>query len=338
MKKFNITVAQWATVLFCTVLCNLLQAQYLPRSNYGAKLEPKDLIIHGAGQSAKPFEKYSELFPEGKKPLIYMTYSGLKDFPSHKDFIDRLGIIKKYPWYVIPQIGLSMTNDGKPEERYEHLVADGKYDADLNAFCKLLNNYNRPVFLRIGYEFNGHWNGYKPEDYKAAFKRVANAIRKNKNKNVAIVWCFAVDGDENDFMKFYPGDEYVDWWGIDIFGENHFAQPETQAYLDSAAKHRKPVMIGESTPRRIGTKGGEETWKRWFGPYFSLISNNPGIKAFCYINWDWTNTPWPDWGDGRIETGDYIRTQYVNEITNGPYLNGTTEKKVCKALNYSPNK
>jgi len=31
-----------------------------------------------------------------------------------------------YPWRMIPQIGLNMTADGKPDERYEH--SGGEYD------------------------------------------------------------------------------------------------------------------------------------------------------------------------------------------------------------------
>ena len=46
---------------------------YLPRVNYGARLEPKNRIIHGAGQDARGFDEYRANFDSAHQPLIYLS-------------------------------------------------------------------------------------------------------------------------------------------------------------------------------------------------------------------------------------------------------------------------
>lgn len=75
----------------------------------------------------------------------------------------------------------------------------------------------RPAFVRIGYEFNGRWNGYVPETYIPAWRRVVAAMRAHRLDDVAAVWCYASDiRNLPDLMDWYPGDEWVDWWSIDL--------------------------------------------------------------------------------------------------------------------------
>jgi len=50
---------------------------YAPRVEFGARLEPGNRIVHGAGQDAKGFSDYSKNFNGDHQPLIYMTYTRL---------------------------------------------------------------------------------------------------------------------------------------------------------------------------------------------------------------------------------------------------------------------
>ncbi|MBC7903766.1 MAG: hypothetical protein H7Y27_10095, partial [Gemmatimonadaceae bacterium] len=202
-----------------------------------------------------------------------------------------------------------------------------------NELCLAIKEWGIPCYIRVGYEFNGRWNGYDPAAYRQAFIRISTAFRENKVDNAALLWCFATDGGA-DFISFYPGDEYVDWWSIDLFSENHFADPKTTAFLDSALIHRKPVMIGESTPRKVSVQGGEQSWNRWFQPFFKLIKQHPHVKGFCYINWDWTTTRWSDWGDGRIEANSFIKEKFLDEMRSDLYLHGMKKKKLKKILKF----
>ena len=127
-------------------------------------------------------------------------------------------------------------------------------------------------------------------------------------------------------MNYYPGDEYVDWFSDDLFGVRFFTgrnNPKiiTKAFCVEAEKHKKPLMIGESSPAKVGVDNGEESWNKWFKLYFEWISKHPIIKAFCYINWDW-GKDWkkPDWLNGRIEENEVVLKNFLNELKKDRYL------------------
>jgi len=298
----------------------------------GRTLEPRaGGIIHGAGQSDSEFASYCSALKH--QPILYMTYVGLKR--NMDDYFTRLAaLLAQYPdSYLIPQIGLSMTRDGSPEEHYEQQVAAGAYDGQLLALCEGLKRLNRPVFLRIGYEFNGHWNGYEPGTYIQAWRRIVQALQDHGLHEVAAVWCYAPDDGQQDFMSFYPGDDHVDWWGIDCFDVSHFTAPQTLRFLACAAEHGYPVMIGESTPRHVGVLDGAESWNQWFSPYFQFMHDHPMVKAFCYISWDWSGyEQWKDWGDARIGANPQVRRLYDCELADPRYLHGGEESAVRRQL------
>ena len=145
------------------------------------------------------------------------------------------------------------------------------------------------------------------------------------------MWCFAAEGSA-EFMSYCSGDEYVDWWSIDLFSQGNMQDTRTIVFLDSSLVHKKPVLIGESTPKKVSFQGGEDSWNRWFKPYFNLTHNYPNIKDFSYINWDWNKTSWSDWGDGRVDANPIIHHRFVEELKSGLYLHGFKNNKLKKYL------
>lgn len=265
------------------------------------RLEPEDgRILHGAGQSSDAFADYVRAVAP-HAPLVYMTYVGLKrEMPAYFERLAAmLGAHPDLP--LVPQVGLSMTTDGKPEERYEHRVVAGEFDGQIEQFCAGLKALNRPAFVRIGYEFNGRWNGYQPESFVAAWQRITRRLRAHALDNVATVWCYAPTGHDKDFLRFDPGDEFVDWWSVDLFDPREFTADDTERFMAEAKRRGFPVMIGECTPRFVGVLDGETSWRRWFAPLRDFLDRHPHCKAMCYIAWDWSRYPqWKDWGDARV--------------------------------------
>jgi hypothetical protein len=214
-----------------------------------------------------------------------------------------------------------MTHDGKPELAYECQVAEGVHDANIRRLGVALRELGMPVLARIGYEFNGSWNGYRPASYVAAFRRVVSLLREERAP-VAAAWCASLMGRTQDptLMDFYPGDAWVDWWAADIFVPHELSHPDLRRLLEGAEAARKPFLIGESTPRSVGVHGGNESWAAWYEPYFALIRSSPGIKAFSYINWDWSRFPqWSDWGDGRVQGNAAVLARYREEMASPLY-------------------
>jgi hypothetical protein len=206
-------------------------------------------------------------------------------------------------------------------------IAAGQRDNQIRDIANYISQVNRPVFLRIGYEFDGAWNAYNQTSYINAYKRVVDIIRQNANaaKWLVTVWqsCTSpiddnIDGGRENLGAYYPGDNYVDWVGMSWFLlPNEMATTRstisTQIVLGNelvgfAKTHGKPVMIAESAPQgyqldantncNIGgwdgiagqncaNKTPDQIWNEWFAPFFSFIYANPEIRGVAYINANW---------------------------------------------------
>ncbi len=309
---------------------------YRPRLFSGRRLEPRDGILHGAGQDPVQFAKYSELFRE-HSPVVWMGYSGLR--PEYEtDPLDRFrkAMAESADRFLIPQIGLGMTVDGKPERHYEQDVAAGRFDKGIGQLAEYLEKFERPVFIRLGYEFNGEWNGYQPESFRTAWIRVVEKMRARSLEHVAFVWCYAPEGENKGYELFYPGNDYVDWWGLDPFCAHHFSADDTIAFLRDAEAERFPVMFGETTPRYVGTGKGEASWNSWFELLFNRMAEQSAVKCFCYINWNWAQYPrWSDWGDCRIEMDPIVADRFRNELIDGPFIHGVSMTEAREKLGLS---
>jgi hypothetical protein len=304
---------------------------------FGRRLEPAaGVVLHGAGQSYDEFDAYWRNL-KGREPCLYMAYVGL-DHDTRPRLQTIRTELERYPEWVLPQIGLAMAHDGKPEKHYEQHVAAGLHDVHIEQFCEGLARLGRPAFVRLGYEFNGHWNGYQADTFKPAWIRVAEILRCH-SLDVALVWCYAPDGNNKDYLSFYPGDAYVDWWGIDLFSPDSFSQADSLSFMQDARLRRYPVMIGESTPRRVGVQDGQKSWDRWFKPYFQFMHDHSHLKAFCYISWDWLkigNPAWIDWGNGRIGDNADVLSLYRCELQKPRYRHAGPESDLRRALNLNP--
>ncbi len=262
--------------------------------------------------------------------MAYMTYLGIDSLNStppgevNKWFTDLNSTLSSYgdpsSVFLVPQIGLSMPHNGGEEK-----IADGSYDNALAAFVAGMRALApRPAFIRIGYEFNGPWNGYKPDSYIGAWKRIEQFVRNDSvtSKTLALVWDRTCD-ETNDAMDWYPGDDDVDWWGINIYSD-HSAPGDTgcvEPFLKTAQSRGFPVMLGEVTPRGKNTSDAS-AWHEWFVPYFdTLLKGYPGIKFTSYINRAWNFNPaYKGWGDSRIQTAganaSNVAAQYVSRMSS----------------------
>lgn len=289
--------------------------------DFKQKFEPEGKgILHGAGQSPGTFFNYWKAV-EDYKPLIYMTYAKILNLQK---WIDKIkGELEKFPNLML-QIGLKLV-DEKGEDKTSDVLC-GKYDKDLENFFKTIKDLKRSSFVRIGYEFDAKGK-YNSDNFVKAWRYIVDMSRKLGVDNMATVWCSCPYHGTNPVEPYYPGDDYVDWFGIDLFGVRYFKDNQyepTENFMELAKKHKKPVMVGESTASKIGVLDGNESWKNWFEPYFKWIREHEQVKAFCYINWDWAiDKTWGTlgtWGDCRIEDNEIVRKKYVEEMSNPRYV------------------
>jgi hypothetical protein len=207
----------------------------------------------------------------------------------------------------VPFLGISYTqrNPDGTSRGWDPEVAAGLFDEEIRALARAVAHDGRPFFVRPGFEFNGTWNAYQPLTYRASFIHIRGLFLEEGATNAIWVWNAHPAGTMAPFMEFYPGDEYVDWWGINLFGTAFESANEpafTAAFLAQAKQRGKPAMIPESIPHKFHLLDDPGTWDAWFVPYFDLI-RSAEIGVFCYANRDYTKVPaWSDWGDLRIES------------------------------------
>ncbi|WP_295895720.1 glycosyl hydrolase [uncultured Vibrio sp.] len=211
-------------------------------------------------------------------------------------------------------------------------VNSGELDGKITELAKWIGQSERTVYLRIGYEFEGSWNGYSANAYQKAYRRIVDGMRKEGVDNVQFVWQSSGYEEQRDnLMSYYPGDNYVDWMSYSYF--NHDPDEAGIEMLRLAREKNKPVMIAELTPRgsNLMYDDGKSTWDNWFAPFLSHLEKNKdviGIIAYINANWD-EQAMWKGqgWGDTRLQSNLYIANKWRRTIVREEWAVKSTQKQ-----------
>jgi len=295
---------------------------------FDALLEPSaGRVIHGWGQFSSA---WAEGAPEGRadaddldrylrtltpyKPAMLSFYVA-PDPAILASFLERYGALARSRGFFVAEVGLYF-------QSFQGEVANGKRDRELHTLADGLRDAGLPVLLRIGYEFNNPWALYDPQQFSTAFRRVVAVMRQERARNVAAVWNATAAGlPKRPWMDWYPGDDFVDWWSVNLFRFQDFTQVETGSFLDDARRHRKPVLIGEAAPIlesvlpwRVRGPTSDAEAARWYGDLIELIRRRPEVKAVSLIavNWRRLRSILPGWGwpDTRLDRWPAARQKW----------------------------
>ncbi len=155
------------------------------------------------------------------------------------------------------------------------------------------------IFLRFASEMNGPWTAYHgdPELYTRKFRLVAQIMRK-RAPNVAMVWC-PYSNPQRTIPSYYPGDEWTDWVGVNMYNVTYFNQDPTKPaenvrpreMLDFVYKMysaRKPIMICEYATTHFSALEGKSVidfaCDNIDDLYFDLRKNYKRVKAINYFD------------------------------------------------------
>jgi len=329
-----------------------------------AKFEPSgEQVLLFVGQELEAvggLEKYNDGYLDHfQTPAGWTTYSninpGENSFGRIQEGLD--GLFETHDWgdndynaslqlasnnydNMALAIGLQFVN-------HEEKVADGTHDAYIEQLGDfLLSLGDRPVFLRIAYEFDGDpWNHYDQESTIAAYKRIVDKLRAKGVTNTAYVWQSAGSmSNQEQLEAWYPGDDYVDWLGISFFSSWRKIE-----MFEFARKKGKPVFIAEasptiSDPEAEPNKGitmetqlsnpaqAKQAWNEWFVPFFDAIEKNKDVvKAIHYINchWDshpmWVENPTFSKIDARLQLSDSISKLWTDKISDPKYIKSSPD-------------
>lgn len=227
----------------------------------------------------------------GKKPYFVLIFFDWESFPE-KAVLNNIfssgcvPVITLEPWYANSETGI----------KYDSLLKGG-YDEYLDEFAKKISGFNKPVYLRFAHEMNGDWypwSGSKigPRKYIDIYRYVKDFFDKKGLNNVK--WIFSINWESvpsarsNYFMNYYPGDDYVDYIGLDGYNWGNtkpwsrwmsFKEIFEKSYNEITRSLDKPVIITEFG---CADKGGDKSG--WIREAMGDIKKLPNIKGFILFN------------------------------------------------------
>lgn len=184
-------------------------------------------------------------------------------------------------------------------------VIQGECDLFFVNWAKQIKQVNGTVLLRIFHEFNGDWypwcisnNDNKPELLIKAFRHIFNIFKEQQVTNVKFIWCpnsMSVPQEKwNYIMDAYPGDEYVDFVGLDVYngaGESKvwtsFRKVGIENYFILTKQlPDKPLFICETASReRRNNEADTQSKAEWIEQMSETVkSDMSNIKLLSWFN------------------------------------------------------
>lgn len=208
-------------------------------------------------------------------------------------------------------------------------ILNGNFDLFLTQYANLVAKYpDVTVLFRPFNEMNGDWCTYSsfhtsrdPQLYVALYRYIHNKFEQAGCRNVIWVW----NPNERSFPNYkwnnqtlyYPGDEYVDVYGITGYNNGTYYEGETwrsfdeiyaPIYQKALRINEKPIMITEFSCSSIG---GDKV--AWLEGMFNSLPNYDKIKLGIWwhaadYNGDQIARPYfMDTPDGMLEVfGKYL--------------------------------
>jgi hypothetical protein len=148
-------------------------------------------------------------------------------------------------------------------------IADGRYDAYIRSSAAAAAAWGHPILLRFGQEMNGGWYPWGKEHsasaYKLAWRHIVNVFRMLGANNVRWVWSpYVSNGGHLLFERYFPGDRWVDWVGLDGFNWGgsrawqSFSTIFANSYRMLSRMTSRPIMIPETGSTEEG--GDKAAW------------------------------------------------------------------------------
>lgn len=181
------------------------------------------------------------------------------------------------------KFGFNISGDNSTSFDIREALKEGTWQnqcilADIDkvaGYLKALQEAGIPVLWRPLHEAAGNYAGggawfwwgrygdqYVTELWKLMHDRLVNHHGLN---NLIWVWTAQYQAGQADKMKAsYPGDEYVDIVGLDLYEDNDNSQVEAYAAGLDLASGRKPVSLSECgrvpSPDKCLSEGADWTW------------------------------------------------------------------------------
>ncbi|OFY85296.1 MAG: hypothetical protein A3F72_19125 [Bacteroidetes bacterium RIFCSPLOWO2_12_FULL_35_15] len=186
-------------------------------------------------------------------------------------------------------------------------IVEGHFDSFFVVWAKHIKQVNGTILLRILHEFNGDWypwcianNDKNPQLLIRAYRHIHDIFKQELVTNVKFIWCpnstsFPQE-KWNFIMDAYPGNEYVDLVGLDIYNGAGKGIPVWRSFRKEGIENYfiltqqlpdKPLFICETASReRAGSESqSAQTKAEWIRDMSKALSSDMSkVKLITWFN------------------------------------------------------
>jgi hypothetical protein len=168
-------------------------------------------------------------------------------------------------------------------------IVSGSLDSTISQRATAAKALGQLFFLDFAAEMNGDeaWSDNDAKLYVDAYRHIHDLFTAAGASNVVWAWCPNVtdtDGSNRHTLDYYPGDDYVDWTGVDGYNwggsEWQSFREVFQGIYPLLAGKKKPILIGEMSSSPTG--GDKAAWIQAMIP--SLEQDFPLIRAVVWFD------------------------------------------------------
>ena len=169
-------------------------------------------------------------------------------------------------------------------------IIAGKWDDYIDRWGDAARAFGKPMIVVFGVEMNGDWfpwsgtyyGGSKPipgrpnewegpENFKKAYRHVVDRVRARGASNIK--WMLHTNNYSypmetwNFVPAYYPGPEYVDWFGLSVYGQQFKDEPWANIpFARRLAVRRNVTARSEQTDHDCGMGHGRvPAWRQQRG-------------------------------------------------------------------------
>ncbi len=250
---------------------------------------------------------------------------------------------------VIPYVRLMPWSDEEQNHRDPIFTMDrflaGNFNQAWLSWVRAAKATNTHLMLEFGPEVNGRWfpwngiwnggsksDGYGdpfwpdgPEKFRDVYRGLIQLARQEGLTNVTWILHIDTSGDPesewNQIKNYYPGDDYIDWIGLSVFGAQlpthdwDFFEMKLKRFMPqiNAMTKTKPLLISEFGV--IEGQWGPEAKANWIRRALGSIEKGlfPQIKGISY----WHSDGWAGYKNAsfRVDSSEQSLESYRKAIS-----------------------
>jgi len=226
---------------------------------------------------------------------------------------------------IIPYVRLLPQSTTKEFQKESHFslenIIKGKFDNELTQWAKEAKKDQIPLIIDFAVEMNGDWfawsgklngantkDGYGdknlydgPERYRDAYRHLIDIFRAEGVHNVT--WFFhanMVSSPKEEWNRpknYYPGDDYIDWIGVSIYGPFHPGENYWESFHKIVKENYQNILeISDNKPFALLEFGVTDhhplgSKSEWLQDAFQTILSQEYIhfQAINYWHENWDN-------------------------------------------------